>query len=370
MSEAETSTTTETSGGESAATNNDGAAKLKEMAHALDAAGLQARVPSNMRYHGDEKAATEDADADAHEPKPAPQKRPNPYEPPADLTQRKLADSYAAYVRKSTKLAKQEAAFSERTKAHEAEVETLRQQVAALATEREAYAFLEKDPAAFLDAYAKRRGMPRSAVYDRLLGAALSDGKLAPEDKADDMRREVDALKKAREEELAQREHFAKQHEIGRAIHGQKVNFIVHLRDESEGAYPLLLEEAKADPEAAASKAYEIGRAAHQAGQTMTVAQVAAEMERQLKYIKWQEDQEAKANRKAGAADTSDASAVEAKRARTILNRPGRTADGHSPKPPKTITSKMVPSSSGDRGVAFKSEKDRMHDALAAWGKH
>jgi hypothetical protein len=151
------------------------------------------------------------------------------------------------------------------------------------------------------------------------------------------------------------------------------VAFLTHLRDEADGAYPLLLEEAKADPAAAAHKAYDLAVAYHKAGKTLTVSEVAAEMERQLAYAKWKEDQgSAKTNTpskvkaaRGRAASTQEATDEEvAESPRTIINRPGRVAGPST----KTITKRMVPSSlgSGDRLVQID-ERQRMARALAAW---
>lgn len=385
-------------------------AKLQAFAHAMDSAGLKARVPSGMKYHGGkteaEAAATATSDAPAEGdklvPRPGdkPAKKPNPYEAPADLTQRKLADSYAAYVRKSTKLAKQEADFSERVKtieANAARIQEIEASIAKRQTELEAefkrkadeLDFLEKDPAEFLDRYAKRRNMSTAALYDRLLGAKLNDGRLSPEHAADDVKRElaktqaeIEALKKKDADEHAEIERRAReaeaQQQTARAIYGEKVAFITHLREEPETAYPLLLEEAKANPEMAATKAYELAVAHHRAGNTLTVAQVAAEMERQLKYLKWREDEEAKAASTPAAASkqspsegTSDGvgASTQAVAAKPAVPAKAKSNGLRQASGPKTITQKMTARHTGQGLTTPRNDNERLKLAIAQWGK-
>lgn len=401
---AETATDTSTQTGEP----SEADAKLKEFAHAMDSAGLRARVPSGMKYHAKETAEAEpEAEATAAEKPPEKKpdgKKPNAYEPPADLTQRKLADSYAAYVRKSTKLARQEADFAERVKAYdagEARVKDFEATLSKRQTELEAdfkkradeLAFLEKDPAEWLDNYAKRRGMTTAALYDRLLGAKLNDGKIAPEHVADDVKRELarvqselDDFKKKQETERTDAEARAKQaqqqQEIARAIQGEKVDFITHLRDEAEGNYPLLIEEAKADPATAAHKAYELAVAYHKAGQTLTVAQVAAEMERQLQYVKWREDEEAKASgttppatapkKSAPSEETSNGKGAQAATppsAKPEIPSKAKTNGLRSASGPKTISNKMTARQTGQGLTTPRNDNERLKLAVAQWGK-
>jgi hypothetical protein len=399
-----------TDGSAQGAEPSEADAKLKAFAHAMDSAGLKARVPSGMKYHAKDAPAgeAEAQETTAGATAPADKtggKKPNPYEPPADLTQRKLADSYAAYVRKSTKLARQEAEFAERvkaTQAAEARIKSIEEGLTKRQAELEAdlkkradeLAFLEQDPAEWLDGYAKRRGMTSAALYDRLLGAKLNDGRMPPEHVADDARREIEnlraelaAMKKAGEDERTQAEKAKqeqqRQHEIAQAIHSEKVAFITHLRDEADGAYPLLLEEAKADPGAAANKAYELAVAHYRAGKALTVAEVAAEMERQLAYVKWREEEEAKAS---GAPQAPPASPAKKVSSEETSNGKGAPAPKAAAKPeipaqaksnglrqasgPKTISSKMTARQSASQGLTTpRNDNERLKLAVAQWGK-
>lgn len=392
------------------AESQEHAAKLKEFAHAMDSAGLRARVPSSMKYKGDASTQVDEASDPKPAAKPAtPEKPKNPYEPPADLSQRKLAEGFAKLVRKEKELRRAEEERAQFLRERDSWTTRQKEEQGQIQKERESWlseqkakmeelALMDASPEKWLELYAKRRGMPTAEAYDRLLSARLNDGRLTADHVAADakselakLQSELEALKKNQEAEKKAAEQkaaeAAERQRIADIVQRENYAFIKHVCDEEPTAYPMLMEEAKADPGAAAKKAQELAVfRARERGKPVTITEIAKEMEDQLQYIAWREKQAAGSEEPAPKTQAAAKAKVEKPKptAKTEASPTEGAATEQAPakpemKPksnglrsssgPRTLTNRVAARQSERSTLAPRNDNERLKLAVQAWGK-
>lgn len=233
----------------------------------------------------------------ASEPEPVPEPKPEP------VTQEKLSHGFAKLARQQKAVQREEARIKaelEKLESAKGEHEKSTSALRAELEKRQAdidelTKLLDEDVDKFADALARRKNLKKDDIYDRWTRQRLNGGVPAPEDQisrasgeTEKLRKELEDMKaalKAKEDDASKKtEEDKKRQEYERAVQAENAGFLEHVR--APGKYPLLAKEADAD----------IVNVARQVanGQPVSYDQLAAYLERQLSFQKWQEEQAGK----------------------------------------------------------------------------
>lgn len=277
-----------------------------------------------------------------------------PETPKEPVTQEKLSHGFAKLMRQQKAAEREDA----RIKAELAKLETARGEhdtkMSALRAELdkrqadidELMKLFDEDADKFVDAIARKKNLKKEDLYDKWTRQRLNGGVPAPEDQiargnseTEKLRKEIEELKaakKAEQEELSKKTDEEKKQEAARAaVQAENEGFLKHVRE--SGKYPLLAAEQDNDIVNVARRMAN--------GQPVTYEQIAAYLERQLSFQKWEEEQAGKAK-----SETPTESAPAPK---------GQKAESQ-----KTLTNKMASTQTAQAPSTRRNEYERIEDLV------